>query len=142
MTTLREVPPDKILSTAFSLIRDAKTEILATMDFKEELAQPLPEEYFLLLKQKVFNGIILKRLGFGTKNEYTKFATKKPLASKNYFLIHAKNDDYQRMLMVDRNKMILAKNFKNQRKFFFSDDPKCIKKYLDYFNYYLKIKTL
>lgn len=138
MSTLREVPTDKILSTALSLVRGAKTEILATMNFKEELIHPLPEEYFLLLKQKIDNGVKLTRVGFGTNSEYIKFSTKRPITSKNYSLILAKDNNYQRMLMVDCNKMILARNFKNQKKFFFSNNPKIIKKYLDYFNFYLK----
>lgn len=81
----------------------SRKEILATMLLSEELARPLPSSYHALLKKKVSEGVILKRIGFGTQDEYNKTRQRYMLSSKRYRFRYANSThSYQRFILVDR----------------------------------------
>lgn len=81
----------------------AKKEILATMLLREELRNPLPISYFNLLKKKVNEGVFLKRLGFGKKEDYNKIKEKNKLESNNYeFRYIIQESEYQRLIIIDK----------------------------------------
>lgn len=108
----------------------AREEILATMLLKEELENPLPVSYFNLLRNKVNEGISLKRLGFGTKEEYNKVSSKILSDKKNYiFRFTTKELDYQRLIIIDRKKMF----FSIDNLYFMSIHKPLIKVFADYF---------
>lgn len=99
----------EILKEVNKSVSLAREEILATMLLKEELKNPLPVFYFNLLRNKVNEGISLKRLGFGTKEEYNKVSNKILGDRKSYiFRFTTKELDYQRLIIIDRKKMFFG----------------------------------
>ena len=65
-------------------VKKAKKEIFATMLLSEEIKNPLPNSYHALLQKKVQQGVLVKRLGFGTKEEYNQISFMYKFNSKNY----------------------------------------------------------
>lgn len=118
---LREV------SKSVSLV---KKEILATMLLKDELRRPLPASYFSLLKKKVNKGVILKRLGFGKKEDYNKIRAKHKFNSNNYkFRYLTGESKYQRLIIIDNEKLF----FGADGLFFTSQYKPLVKVFVDYF---------
>ena len=116
-------------------VSKAKKEILATMLLAEELSNPLPASYFSLLKERVSEGVFLKRLGFGTKEEYNKARNRISINEKNYiFRLTAKKINYQRFIIIDREKIFFGKG----NVFFSSEHKPLIKVFSDYFFYYFR----
>ena len=108
----------------------AKKEILATMLLEEEINNPLPKSYFNLLRNKVDEGVILKRLGFGKKEEYNKIRNKTLIDKKNYiFRFTTRGQDYQRLIIIDRKKIFFGRD----GVFFKSKYQPLIKVFLKYF---------
>lgn len=108
----------------------AKKEILATMLLKDELKNPLPASYFSLLRKRVNEGIILKRLGFGKKEDYNKIRAKHKFNSNNYkFRYLTGESQYQRLLIIDKEKLF----FGVDGLFFTSQYKPLIKVFVDYF---------
>lgn len=113
----------------------AKKEILTTMLLQEELGNPLPLSYFSLLKKKVGEGIFLRRLGFGTKEDYNKVSNKSLIYKKNYiFRFIGSELDYQRLIIIDRKKIF----FGIDSLYFTSMHKPSIKVFIDYFFDYFK----
>jgi hypothetical protein len=132
MSTQSEISTNDIISRAMSIVADAKYEILATMDLAEELANPLPNEYFFLLQEKMNQGVNLNRLAFGTKEEFVQFQKNQP--SRPEYACHlAKKGDYRRMLLIDRKELMFATSDSPEKKFFFTEEQKTIERYLKYF---------
>lgn len=121
----------EILREVKKSISLAKEEVLATMLLKDELRDPLPAFYFHLLRKKVYGGIFLKRLGFGTKEEYNKIKERNKLENNNYeFRYIIQESEYQRLIIIDR-KMIF---FGIEGLYFTSKHKSLIKIFLDYFD--------
>lgn len=114
-------------------VSKAKSEIVATMLLREEINHPLPVSYFDLLKKKVEDGIILKRLGFGRKEDYNKIKQKIGIKRKNYIFKYISGESqYQRLLIIDRKKLY----FGIDGLFFQGNYRPLIGVFLDYFNQY------
>lgn len=98
---IRVVSTDEIVATVTKAIVSATTEILATMLMGEELLHPLPEKYHKLLSAKVREGIVLRRLGFGSRDEYNRLANRYLQHDAFEFKYQEKISRYQRMICVD-----------------------------------------
>lgn len=117
------------------MIQNAQEEILATMDLAEELAKPLPEEYFSLLKDSASKGIRITRVAFGSFADFQKFLTNH--ADQAQYSVLSGSSDYRRMLLVDNSILMYASGVKEKR-FFHTGDPEVIQKFKDYFLSLLK----
>lgn len=108
----------------------ARKEILATMLLEEELNNPLPASYFSFLRKKVSKGIILKRLGFGSKEDYNKIKAKHNFNSDNCkFRYLTQESKYQRLIVIDKEKLF----FGIDGLYFTSRHKPLIKVFVDYF---------
>ncbi|MCG2689980.1 histidine phosphatase family protein [Candidatus Parcubacteria bacterium] len=90
-----------VLQEVMRVVGSAKEEILATMDLGEELEKPLSAEYFSLLSKKIQEGVIVKRLAFGTKAEFEAFNKKSD--ERNEGLIMSRELIVMRHLMTEDN---------------------------------------
>lgn len=137
MSTLLKVDKLNILKQVMSKVGIAKAEILSTMNLFEELKTPLPLEYFFLLNKKMQEGVVIKRLAFGTKSEFQKFNKRHSVKYKNYICILSKSKDYRRMILIDR-KYLFFVDIKNSSNFFFTTDQSRINNFLAYFQHQFK----
>lgn len=118
------------MSTVIREVKKAKREIVATMLLREERENPLPNSYHTLLKKKLKEGIRIKRLGFGTKEDYNKIVKKIGVSKGNYLFKYIKEKNrYQRLIIIDQKKLFFGTN----GLFFQSDYGPLIKVFLDYF---------
>jgi len=139
MDTLKEVDSSTILQKVMSVVASAKQEILATMDITEEIENPLPLEYFFLLKKKIKSGVKVTRLAFGTIAEFKIFNERYETKDKYYKCILAATKNYKRMLLVDGKHLFFAADVKDRRKFFYTTNSRYIKKFSRYFYRELKL---
>lgn len=123
-----------ILHKVMDAVGSAKREILATMDLSEELEKPLSTEYFSLLNRKMKDGIIVKRLAFGTDADFKTFNNIGDIRDENYKCVLATSEDYRRMILIDGKYLFFAKEIDGRRNFFFTTEKECIKKFFDYFS--------
>lgn len=99
----QEVNKKDILKIVQKELGKGKKEILATMLLSKEFSSPLPASYHDLMKKKISEGVVIKRLGFGKRGEYTKIKKILAMISKNYqFRYSSQVDKYQRLLIIDR----------------------------------------
>lgn len=130
-----QVDKNNILKIVRKNVNKAKKEILVTMLIAEELDNPLPLSYFTLLKKKVNEGVFLRRLGFGRKEDYNKIKEKNKLESNNYeFRYIVKEFEYQRLIIIDGKKLF----FGTDGLYFTSTYKPFVKVFLKYFNYNFK----
>lgn len=114
MKLCSEISQENLLTDAFDLVGSAKEEIFATMYLDEEIEQPLPEEYHLLLLDKKRAGVSVVRYGYGTKRAYQKIAK---LHSEIQLVYRGSIHGYQRMLLIDRQKGLFSVN----KKYFYTE---------------------
>lgn len=127
---LEQVDKKNILKIVKKDINRTRKEIFATMLLREELKNPLPVSYFNLLKKKVNEGVFLKRLGFGTKEDYNKIKERHKFNSNNYkFRYITCEFKYQRLIIIDRKKLF----FGIEELYFISKHRPLIKVFLNYF---------
>ncbi|MCL5113910.1 MAG: hypothetical protein M1372_01945 [Patescibacteria group bacterium] len=132
---LEQVDKNNILKIVRKNVNKAKKEILVTMLIAEELDNPLPLSYFTLLKKKVNEGVFLRRLGFGRKEDYNKIKEKNKLESNNCeFRYIVKEFEYQRLIIIDRKKLF----FGIDGLYFASTCEPFVEVFLKYFNYNFK----
>jgi len=113
-----------------SIVKGARKEVLVTMSLAEEERIPLPEEYFILLEQKLKKGIRMRRLLFGSRS----FSERKFPGQENKNYQHRLSaGNYKRMLLVDRKELLFVKATKGLRKYWYSTDSIEIKYFLNYF---------
>lgn len=134
----KEIDRLDIFQNAVCIIKLAKQEILATMDLAEEIEKPLPPEYFSLLQRKIETGVKVIRLAFGSVTDFEIFNQKYNITDKNYKCVLVKSENYKRMLLVDSKKLLFAIDNRNERRFFYSEDPQYIRKFFRYFHGELK----
>lgn len=92
-----------ILNDVQEVVSRAQKEIIATMYLQEELQSPLPKSYFQLLHSKLSEGIVIKRLGFGSKEDYNTMRNIIRISNKRYqFKYLEKILEYQRLIIIDR----------------------------------------
>ncbi|MBI4268581.1 hypothetical protein HY627_02005 [Candidatus Uhrbacteria bacterium] len=135
MPTLQEVSSDHILKTVMVAVRSARRLIRATIDLDEEVRKPLPEEYFLLLQQKLAQGVHLYRVGFGSDEAISLFLQQQPFSHHRYRFYINKKDPYRRMILIDDRILFFARQEQNSRRFFTTDDPQSIADALFYFTH-------
>ena len=123
-----------ILQKVMDVVRSAGQEIVATMDLNEELEKPLSVEYFSLLRKKMQEGVVVKRLAFGTKANFEIFNNRNDTGGKNYTCVLAKSKNYKRMILIDRKYLFFAKETKTGRNFFFTTEKKRVEQFFDYFS--------
>lgn len=129
-----QIDKKDILTIVKKNVSMAKKEILATMLLREELSSPLPPAYFNLLKKKVNEGVFLKRLGFGRKEDYNNIKSKHNSKNNYKFRYNTQESKYQRLIIIDRKKLF----FGNSGMFFQSTYKPLIKVFLDYFFEYFR----
>lgn len=131
--TVQEISEKNIIKKAMSLVSSARKHILVTMDLSQELNQPLQPDYFRLLEQKLNQKVAVKRVAFGTQDEFDKFLGRHPVSAPDYHCVLAKTPDYFRMLMVDDSQLLFSLRTPQGRKYFFTQNQNDIEDYLDYF---------
>lgn len=110
MSLIKRVAKNKIVEEVTASILMAEREIFATMLLSEEIRDPLPKSYHELLIKRTKEGIVLKRLGFGTKEEYNQIK-KRYTFKKNYnFSVCTNVKKYQRMIVVDKKTLYFGSN--------------------------------
>lgn len=124
----------EILRQVKKTVSLARREILATMLLREEIVNPLPVSYFNLLNKKVGKGVMLKRLGFGRKEDYNNIKSKHNFRNNYNFRYNTEESEYQRLIIIDRKKLFFGKN----NVFFKSEYKPLIKVFLNYFLDYFK----
>ena len=107
------------------------------MDLAEELAGPLPEEYALQLQTKLNEGISVKRLAFGSEEDFSKFTLVDRASGSSYTLKHVSGGSYQRMLLVDKKELLFALDQDGKREFFYTNCPSIVGVFLSYFQKHL-----
>lgn len=130
-----QIEKKDILRIVKKNVSKAKKEILATMLIVEELSNPLPFSYFNLLKKKVNEGVFLRRLGFGRKEDYNKIKERNRLEGNNYeFRYFIKESEYQRLIIIDGKKLF----FGIDGLYFASTHKLFIEVFINYFSYNFK----
>jgi sugar-specific transcriptional regulator TrmB len=125
---------DNVVSRVVEAVSNAHDEIIATMHLGQEIEQPLPPAYHALLERKMGEGVALRRLGFGTEDEFATVQQMYPHSSENYsFVLQTDIDAYQRMIIVDRERL-----FFNSGGIFYTTTAKSL---IDAFAQYFVDKT-
>lgn len=132
--TVQEISEKNILKKAMSLVSSARKDIRVTMDLSQELNQPLSPEYFRLLEYKLNQKVSVKRVAFGTQDEFDKFLHRHPVSGPDYHCVLSKTQEYFRMLMVDDTQLLFLLRTPQGRKYFFSQNKDDIREYFKYFN--------
>jgi len=112
-------------------VKKAKKEIFATMLLSEEIKNPLPNSYHALLQKKVQQGVLVKRLGFGTKEEYNQISFMYKFNSKNYIFKYETDINYYQRLIIIDGKLLF---FGVENMFFQSSYKQLIEAFLSYFS--------
>ncbi len=128
-----EIAITKILATAMRLVRSAWKTIRATMNAAEEIEHPLPQKYFLLLQKKMDSGILIRRLGFGSKKDFSRINDRIEISHPYYQFHRAKSRNYMRMLLIDDSKLMFAMKEKKRNRYFYTEDKKLVGYYTKYF---------
>lgn len=119
----------EILQQVKKAISLARREILATMLLKEEIVNPLPVSYFNLLNKKMGKGIMLKRLGFGRKEDYNNIKSRYNFRNNSKFRYNIQESKYQRLIIIDKEKLF----FGIDGLYFTSRHKPLIEVFVDYF---------
>jgi hypothetical protein len=133
---------DRAKQKARWLIEASQREIFATMDLAQELIDPLPDWYYQLMLEKLKEGIKITRIAFGSECDFLQFSSKHTQLSgfENYqCLLGGINlENYYRMLLTDREKLMFAVQIPVEFLFLFTDESKYIEKYEEYFSSLIK----
>ncbi len=130
---LQEVDKKIVIQKAMELVALAQKSLKMTMNLAEELASPLPAVYFSLLKLKLDEGIEIKRVGFGLKEDFETIKKHQALTHPNYSFKHAKSFNYKRMLLIDNTKLLFADDTSG-RTFFYTENSTEVAKFFRYFD--------
>lgn len=93
----------KVFAKAINLVGKAEKEILVTMDVDEERKRPLPQGYHNLIAKKCQEGVLVTRIGFGTKEAFYALRRIHPRKPNFIFIYGGPARGYQRMLVVDKS---------------------------------------
>lgn len=128
---IQQLEKQDIIGIVEKEVAQAKKEIIATMLLHEERNKPLPHSYFQLLQKKVEEGIILRRLGFGAKEDYNAIKKRTDIDSSRYKFKYIKGvSGYQRLICIDDKVVFFAVN----NNFFISRFKPFIKAFKAYFD--------
>ena len=116
------------------MVGSATSSIRMTMHADEEVRNPIPEEYFVLLQKKVRDGVKVTRIGFGTEQKFAPLASRVFIDHPNYVFIRTEALDYRRMLLADGTKLLFARTDAMGRRVFCTDDASTIGSYAEYFD--------
>lgn len=136
MTIIKFIPQSEVVDYGFKLVKKAKKSLYLTMIMKDELVST-PPEYLTLLKQKITQGLQIKRIGFGNKKDYHRSIEQIGYkhVPDNFIFRYCNNINLaQRLLISDEKEMLFAvyKN-KHQKAVFYTRSKPIIKGFLNYF---------
>ena len=137
MSTPKEIEPAKILETAMDLIGLATSSVRITMQASEELANPLPPNYFALLEDTLTRGVRVIRIGFGTEGGFEPLHGRVHIPHPSYTFHRTDATDYRRMILADDSKLMFIKNDTHGRHIFYTEDSDLIRDYKEYFEMHL-----
>lgn len=146
MSLIKLIPKKSVLNTAMNLIKKSKKSLIMTMIMNDEL-NSISSNYINLLKYKITEGIMIKRIGFGTKNQYQK-ALQQLLYSelpKNFIFVFYPNMSIAQRLLISDNKAMLFAVYIgiHSKMVFYSKNKFVIKGFIEYFkNVYKKALEL
>ena len=132
---IQYVPKQKVLQKGMRLIQKSKRSLYLTMIMKLEL-RTTRKEYVDLIKRKISQGIVIKRIGFCTKREYEEAKKQMDLvfSPRNFQFKYFTKGRVQRMLIADKKEMLFAICSKRERHVFFTKDALIIKSFLKLFD--------
>lgn len=132
---IKTVDKKDILRLVTKEVKRSRKEILAAMLLREERQNPLPGSYHALLKNKLKDGVKIKRLGFGSRVDYTVVNNKLAMKVNHYqFKYLSRNSAYQRLLIIDRKILF----FGVDGMFFQSSYKPLVEVFYKYFNLHFK----
>ncbi len=120
-----------------NIVDSAKVAITITMQAAEEIDNPLPSEYFSLLRRKMREGVVITRIGFGSEKEFEKIKASVRFNDANYIFCRSNANDYRRMLLVDNSKLMFAEKGVDGRHVFYTEDSGKIDEFKTYFRQHL-----
>ena len=119
------VSKEEVLNFVHDLIeKSVSKSIWLTMRSDDD---PLPDWYFDLLRRKAEEGVKIRRIGFGNAS-FFETERRIHIVHPNYSFRFS-NSQYQRMLLVDRSKLL----FKTAEGIWYTEDHDAISKYIRYF---------
>lgn len=124
----REIDSSEILREVSAAVSSARESVLATMQASEELANPLPRDYFVLLMKKMDAGVKVTRLGFGSREQF-ELLKAVSVEHRNYRFLRTNSDEYRRMICVDNTRLF----FNMGGRFYLTTDHLLLSEYLTYF---------
>ncbi|HLC66422.1 MAG TPA: hypothetical protein VJK52_02175 [Candidatus Nanoarchaeia archaeon] len=133
---IERIPSDAIVDRAIALVQSAESTILATELLSDEM-QPLPERYRTVVCEKLRSGVLLQRIAFGTDEQLQKFHDINSVSKQGYSCWLSPAAFYQRMLIVDDEKMLFAVQLGTEKMFCFSSAPAVIQDFRNYFQWIL-----
>jgi sugar-specific transcriptional regulator TrmB len=137
MPIIKFIPENNVLKTAIRIVKKAKKTLFLTMLLEEEIKRLSPE-YIKLIKKKVSEGLIVKRIGFGTKKEFEVALKQSRInkTAKNFLFKFCEDVKlYQRLLIADEKEMLFAVYIKQDQKNIFNTKSKeIIIGFVNYFN--------
>ncbi len=135
MYIIKPVPTNKVAFFGYRLVKKAKSNLRLTMIIADELSTTSPE-YLKLLKRKIAQGLDIKRIGFGPKNQCLK-AYKQLTVARNNFAFKCNPDMklVQRLLIVDEKEMLFAVyQSKSEKSVFYTQSKPIIKGFANFFD--------
>lgn len=142
MSLIKLIPKNSVLNTAINLINKSKKTLNMTMIMEDELNSFSPD-YIRLLKSKIAKGVMIQRIGFGSKKQYQQALQQLSYLKlpKNFIFIYCPQIAIaQRLLISDEKEMLFAVYTDKKNKLvFYTKSKEVINGFLNYFNKYLRI---
>ncbi len=136
MGIIKNISKKQILQTALRLVGKSKKTLHLTMFMEEELYNS-SQKYVRFLRKKISQGILVKRIGFGTKSQYKSALKQLGLIKlpKNFHFLYSISKNIQRLLISDKKEMLFAVYTGNRSKIVcFTKSHLIVKAFLNYFN--------
>lgn len=145
MSIIQYIKNNQVNKIATELIEKSKNSLLLTMILNDEV-NTVSSSYINLIRRKVEQGILVRRIGFGTKSDYKKalIPYREILSSKKFIFKHSPDfSSAQRLLISDKKEMLFAVYIKRKDKLvFYTKSKEIINGFVNYFNkIFDKIKT-
>jgi hypothetical protein len=103
------IPADRIREEVMEAVSQAEREINMSMLLSEEVEEGkdrLPDSYHKLLADKLSEGVVIHRLGFGSRQDFKQINERLRWEYDNFVFSHIPNASwYQRFIMIDKKKL-------------------------------------
>jgi hypothetical protein len=129
----REIDVAEVQKTARQMVDSAHKSVCVTMSASEELSHPLPRDYFLLLEEKMRQGVTVERVVFGTPEAFASLDIGITVSRTGYTVSLRPPEQYRRMLLVDDAQLMFAEDSADGRHFYATIDERVIDEFRKFF---------